>query len=328
MKNCTKFVVLILTVCMLATVMTGCGSKKESVLIYTSAEDYRVEDMTKRLAEKFPNYDITIEYMSTGNHAAKLLAEGVDTECDITHDLEYSYLYKLDQQGVFASISDIDQSVYCDDVVESGNYVVEVRNGGAIILNTEALAQKGLEEPTSYEDLLKPEYKVLVSMPNPKASGTGYMFLKSMVNAWGEEEAFAYFDELTPNVLQYTSSGSGPVNALIQGEAAIGLGMTAQAVTQINNDAPLKIVYFEEGSPFSLYGQAIISGKETRECVKEVFDFLVNTYNYEVNENFFPEQIFKDTVFSIENYPQNIIYSDMSNNTVEEKERLLAMWKY
>lgn len=328
MKNCTKFVVLILTVCMLATVMTGCGSKKESVLIYTSAEDYRVEDMTKRLAEKFPNYDITIEYMSTGNHAAKLLAEGVDTECDITHDLEYSYLYKLDQQGVFASISDIDQSVYCDDVVESGNYVVEVRNGGAIILNTEALAQKGLEEPTSYEDLLKPEYKGLVSMPNPKASGTGYMFLKSMVNAWGEEEAFAYFDELTPNVLQYTSSGSGPVNALIQGEAAIGLGMTAQAVTQINNDAPLKIVYFEEGSPFSLYGQAIISGKETRECVKEVFDFLVNTYNYEVNENFFPEQIFKDTVFSIENYPQNIIYSDMSNNTVEEKERLLAMWKY
>lgn len=328
MKNCTKFVALLLAVCMLAAVMTGCGSKKESVLIYTSAEDYRVEDMTKRLAEKFPNYDITIEYMSTGNHAAKLLAEGIDTECDITHDLEYGYLYKLDQQGVFASISDIDQSVYCDDVVESENYVVEVRNGGAIILNTEVLAQKGLEEPASYEDLLKPEYKGLLSMPNPKASGTGYMFLKSLVNAWGEEEAFAYFDELTPNVLQYTSSGSGPVNALIQGEAAIGLGMTAPAVTQINDDVPLKIVYFEEGSPFSLYGQAIISGKETRECVKEVFDFLVNTYNYEVNEKFFPEQIFKDTVFSIENYPQNIVYSDMSNNTVEEKERLLAMWKY
>ena len=84
------------------------------------------------------------------------------------------------------------------------------------------LEEKNLAVPTSYADLLKPEYKGLVSMPNPKSSGTGYMFLKSLVNAWGEEEAFAYFDQLAENILQFTSSGSGPVNALVQGEAAIG----------------------------------------------------------------------------------------------------------
>lgn len=328
MKKLTKIATILLAVSTIATLLVGCGEKKESVLIYTSREDYVVEYLTKRLEEEFPNYDITVEYMSTGNHAAKLLAEGTATECDITHDLEYGYLYKLDQQNILANLSDFDQSIYCDDLLESKNYIIEFRNGGAIILNTELLAQKGLEEPTCYEDLLKPEYKGLISMPNPKASGTGYMFLKSLVNTWGEDEAFAYFDALTPNVLQYTSSGSGPVNALLQGEAAIGLGMTGQAVTKINEGAPLKVVYFEEGSPFSLYGQAIISGKETRECVKEVFSFLINTFNYELNEKYFPEQIYKDTIYTIENYPQNIIYSNMSNNTVEEKERLLELWKY
>ena len=60
------------------------------------------------------------------------------------------------------------------------------------------------------------------------------MFLKALVNSMGEEEAFAYFDKLSENILQFTSSGSGPVNSLVSGEAVIALGMTPQAVTQIN----------------------------------------------------------------------------------------------
>lgn len=308
--------------------LTGCSSKKEKVLIYTSAEDYRVEDMKKALSEKFPDYDITIEYMATGTHAAKLNAEGTSTDCDITHDMEYGYLSQLAQQGILADLSAYDRSVYTDDVNESSDYLVELRNGGAIILNTDVLSKKGLAEPTSYEDLLKPEYKGLISMPNPKSSGTGYMFLKSLVNTWGEEEAFEYFDKLTENVLHYTSSGSGPVNDLLIGDVAIGLGMTAHAVKEINNGAPLKIVFFEEGSPFSLYGQSMIKGKETRKAVKEVFDYLINEYNYTTSEKFYPEKIYKDKDYTIENYPAEIKYSDMSNNSISEKERLLDKWKY
>jgi len=315
-------------VMLLSMLLCGCGSKKEHILIYTSVEDYVIADMNTRLKEEFPDYDITVEYVSTGNHAAKLLAEGKNTECDISYDLEYGYMEQLAQSGVLADLTSYDQSIYPADTVVSDNYLIQCRVGGAIIVNTELLASKGLAEPTSYEDLLKPEYAGLISMANPKSSGTGYMFYKSLVNAWGEDEALAYFDALTPNILQYTSSGSGPVNALLQGEAAIGLGMTSHAVTQINEGAPLKVLFFEEGSPFTLYGQSIIAGKETRQCVKEVFDFLVNTYSYELNEKFFPEQIFNDVTFTIENYPENIVYADMSNNTIEEKTRLLDLWKY
>jgi len=313
---------------MLLAVLSGCGSNQESILIYTSVEDYVIEDMNARLAEAFPNYNITVEYVSTGNHAAKLLAEGRNTECDISYDLEYAYLEQLAQADVLADLSAYDTSIYNADTVVSKNYLIQCRVGGAIILNTQILAQKGLAEPTCYADLLKPEYKGLISMPNPKSSGTGYMFLKNLVNAWGEKQAFAYFDALTVNILQYTSSGSGPVNALLQGEAAIGLGMTSHAVTQINNGAPLKVVFFEEGSPFTLYGQSMIAGKDSRPCVKEVFDFLVNTYSYELNEKFFPEQMFNDVTYTVKNYPQNITYGDMSNNTIGEKTRLLELWKY
>ena len=308
--------------------LTACTGGKETVLIYSSAEDYRIADMQARLDEAFPEYDVRIEYMSTGNSAAKLLAEGTSTDADIIHDMEYGYLYRMEEQKILAPLSSYNTSLYAKDAIVSGHYMPVYRNGGAVIINTERLSALGLPEPTCFEDLLKAEYKGLISMPDPKASGTGYMFLKALVNAWGEERALDYFDKLSENILQFTSSGSGPVNALVNNEVAIGLGMTFQAVTKINEGRPLKIVYFEEGSPYCLYGQAVVAGKEERACVKEVFDFLVNTYTKENNDKFCPEQIFASGAATVEGYPTDIRYSDMSGNTFEEKERLLAKWNH
>lgn len=327
-KKIKLFITCLLVVCT-SLGLTGCSGQKEdnTVVIYSSGEDYRNEYYLARLREQFPDYNITLEYMESGNHAAKLLAEGVDTECDITLDLEYGYMEKC--RDFLAVMSDYDISVFTEDLQDANQQIFpELRNSGAIIINMDLLAEKGLAEPSCYEDLLKPEYKGLISMPSPKSSGTGYIFLKSLVNSMGEEEAFAYFDALSENILQYTSSGSGPVNNLVSGEAVIGLGMTAQAVTQINEGINLKIVYFEEGAPWNAYGYGIIKGKETKECVREVFDFLYSTLIKEDCEKFFPEQIYKDTTFEVENYPASIVYAEMSNNTTAEKERLLEKWTH
>lgn len=302
-------------------------NSSNKVVIYSGVEEYRNEYFLKRLNEEFPDYDISIEYMPTGNLAAKLAAEGTDTDMDIFYDLDFSYTGLVEQY--LADLSTYDQSIYVEDCkVESGRYLAATRNGGAVIINPDILMDKGIEEPTCYADLLKPEFKGLVSMPDPKSSGTGYMFIKSLVNAWGEKEAFDYFDALAENILQFTSSGSGPVNALIQGEAAVGLGMTAQAVTAINDGANLKIIFFEEGSPYSLYGYAIPKGKENRKAVRDVFDFFYNTLVLEDKTLYYPEQVFVGQINEIKNYPTEIRYSDMTGNTTEEKSRLLEMWKY
>lgn len=155
-----------------------------------------------------------------------------------------------------AELPDFDFSVFLDEIVPASRKVVpECKNGGCIIISPSALKEKGLAVPASYEELLDPGYRGLISMPSPSSSGTGYMFLRQLVNEWGEDEAFAYFEKLTENILHYTSSGSGPVNDLIQGEAAIGLGMTAQAAVEIADGADLQIIFFGEGSPYSMVRQ-------------------------------------------------------------------------
>ncbi len=333
-RNAVRIIVLILfsVVCLFSAVAGGKSESASSadsnkVVIYSGAEEYRNEYFMKRLKEQFPHYDISIEYMPTGNLAAKLAAEGTATDMDIFYDLDFSYAGLVEQY--LADLSSYDQSIYVDDCkVANAHYLAATRNGGAIIINPDVLKAKGLEKPTCYADLLKPEYKNLISMPSPKSSGTGYMFVKNLVNAWGETAAFDYFNKLADNVLQFTSSGSGPVNALVQGEVAIGLGMTAQAVTAINNGANLEIIFFEEGSPYSLYGYAIPEGKQNRKAVKDVFDFFYNTLVMEDKQLYYPEQVFVGQENTIENYPKDIPYGDMRNNTTDEKTRLLANWEY
>lgn len=321
-----SILVVALFCCSLFAVFSGGKKEDTSVLIYSSGEEFRNAFLLEELHKKFPDYAITIEYMSSGNQAAKVFAEGLDIANDISYDLDYGYLDKIKK---YFAVLDYDTSIFTDDLIDPQNRIIpDVRNGGCIAINPTLLAAKGLPEPTSYADLINPMYKGLISMPHPKSSGTGYMFVKNLVNVWGEEKAFAYFDQLAKNILQFTSSGSGPVNALVHGEAAIGLAMTAQTVQEINNGVGLKVVFFEEGSPYSLYGMGIIEGKEKKKSVSEVFDYMVMDLIPRERALFYPEKIYKDKDFVIKNFPKDIHYADMSNNTGAEKTRLLEKWKY
>jgi len=326
-KNILLFMALCL-VLSLSILLSACGkSGKPTVVIYTSAEEYRYQAMQADLDARFPKYNIRVEYYSTGDLLTKLMAEGTDTECDIIGEMEYANLDRIIES--LADLSAYDTSVYTTDMIpEKARYLPWYRNGGCIAINRIVLSERGLPVPESYTDLLNPVYKGLISMPNPLSSGTGYMFLKSLVNAWGEDEAFDYFDALSHNILSFTSSGSGPVNALKEREAAIGFAMTAQTVSAINDGYPFRTHFFKEGSPFSLYGIGVIKGKETRREVSEVFDYIVNVWTEIDKLLFCPERIFNDREFTLPNYPVSIRYADMSDNTSGEKERLLERWTH
>lgn len=316
-----------------AFAMTSCDGK-EKVMIYTSIEDYTIEMLQEKLDGQFPDYNIKIEYKSTSDIAAKVIQEGADSDCDIVFGEEYGYLEQMAEKNVIADLTSFgyDYSVFTDDAIATSakKYLLPaVRTGGAVIVNTKVLSDRGLAEPATYQDLLDSKYDNLVSMPSPKSSGTGYMFYLALVNQMGESQAISYFDSLTPNVVQYTSSGSGPVNALVNREVAVGFGMITQAVEKINSgNTELKILSFAEGAPFNLYGNAIVTGKETRECVKNVMDYLYNTFTDECCARYYPEPVLKNKNYVVNNFPTNITYADMSGNTLAKKQDLLAKWTH
>lgn len=324
-----KGIVLLLVITLLFTVLSA-STGKDSIVVCASSEQFRNDALQEQLNARFPQYDIIVMYMATGKAAAKIYAEGTNTEVDILLGLETGYLNKI--KGSLADITGTSRIPYLEEVgvaANGGHWVTWERQAGAIVCNTAVLEKYGLEAPKTYADLLKPEYKGLIAMPDPKSSSTGYFFYKSWVNTMGQEGALEYMDRLYGNIKQLTESGSGPIKLLKQGEIAIGLALTFQAVNEQNDGQPFQIIFPETGSPYSLTGTAIIEGHQNKDGIAEVFDYIIHDFLVYDKENFSPEQIYEGQINKVANYPQNIPYADMTGIQDDlDKERLLALWKY
>ena len=310
--------------------LTGLTTIKNdnSIIIYSCLEQFRNDELQKQLNEQFPDMDIFVMYVPTAKAAAKLSIEGTGTDADIVVGLETAYMEKVKQY--MADVTKYSHLDYLDDmIVEDGKYVTWERQAGSVIINKSILEKKNLPIPKTYEDLLDPVYKNLIAMPDPKSSGTGYFFLKNLINVMGEEKAFEYIYRLAVNVKQFTESGSGPVKLLIQGEVAIGLGLTFQGVNEKNNGNDFELLEPEYGSPFSLTGTSMVEGRQKNKNIKRAFEFIVNDYMVYDKMYGSPEQVLKEQINGVENYPTDIRYADMKGiEDINEKERLLAKWKY
>lgn len=305
--------------------VTGCGTKKEKVVIYSSMEEERNQVLKQQLKEKFPEYNVVVQYMATGNSAAKIKSEGKNVEADIVLDLETAHMVNVADN--FADISNFDTSIYLDGINNSNNYLTWAKYTMSLIIDSKYFEEHNLKVPKTYEDLLKKEYKNLIAMPDPKTSGTGYAFYLNIVNEMGEEKAIEYFKKLKNNLREFTTSGSGPTNLLKQGEIAIAMGMTAQGVQAINEGYAFKIVELETGSPYNTTSWGIIEGKQEKEAVKEVFEWLLNDFNKYDKENFMPDIILKNQDNKVKNYPEKLKDGKMNGiESIERKEKLTKLW--
>ena len=72
-----------------------------------------------------------------------------------------------------------------------------------------------------------------------------------------------------------------------------------------------------------------MEGKQERDAVKEVFAFLTTTLNEELCANYYPEKIFKDKDYVVENFPIGVKYANMQvENAAQYKEYLLSKWTH
>lgn len=319
-----KYICLIFLFILLIT--TGCSKKAGQVVIYTSMEENRNKALKEQLAEKFPDKDIVVQYLSTGNSAAKIKNEGTNVEADIVLDLETAHMVDLEEN--FADLSSFDTSIYLDGVNKSNRYLTWTKYTMALVIDKNYFDKHNLSVPKTYDDLLKSEYKNLIAIPDPKTSGTGYAFYLNAVNIMGEDKAIEYFKKLKNNLREFTTSGSGPTNLLKQGEIAIAMGMTSQGVEAINEGYNFKIISLKTGAPYNTTSFGIIKGRENKENVREVFEWLMNDFGKYDKEYFLPDKILKNQEVKVKNYPTNLKDAKMDGiDSVCVKQDLISKWE-
>jgi iron(III) transport system substrate-binding protein len=150
--------------------------------------------------------------------------------------------------------------------------------GGIIALgyNTEILARKKLPAPRCWRDLANPAYKGEVMLGNPNSSGTAYLMIATLVQVFGEDDAFKLMQSIHPNVNQYARSGIGPMTAVTRGETAIGSTVLHGVINEIVRGFPVEPVLPCEGVGYEVGSVAIIKGTRNLEAARRFVDWSLS----------------------------------------------------
>jgi iron(III) transport system substrate-binding protein len=141
--------------------------------------------------------------------------------------------------------------------------------------NTELLAKKKLPAPACWRDLGKAEYANDVQMANPNASGTAYTAIATLVQVFGEEEAFKLLKAWHKNISNYSRQGVGPIKATARGENLVAVAFIHDVVTEAQAGFPVKSVAPCEGTGYEIGSLSIVKGARNLDNAKKFVDWAL-----------------------------------------------------
>jgi iron(III) transport system substrate-binding protein len=307
---------------------------KSELLVYTALEDEQLPEFKTAFEAKNPDIEIKWVRDSTGPITSRLLAEKENRQADAVWGLAATSLMILDQQGMLEAYkpAGFDKlSAQFRDNRDNPTWTGMDAWASAICFNTAEGAKLGLKEPTSWADLLKPEYKGHIVMPNPASSGTGFLTVSAWLQMMGEEKGWAYMDKLHENINTYLHSGSKPCVQAGQGEYPVGISFAYRGVQEKNKGAPLDIIMPSEGIGWDMEATAIMKGTKNLDAAKKLADFAASE---EANKNLYAKAYsvvaFPGAEQPIPNYPAGEVKLMIKNDfnwAAANRDKILEEWE-
>jgi iron(III) transport system substrate-binding protein len=311
---------------------TPAFAQKTKLTVYTALENDQLDPFKKAFEADNPGIELAWVRDSTGVVTAKLIAEKDNPRADIIWGLAASSI------ALFGTMGMLDPYTPAGDaqlkpMFKSGRnpetWVGMDAYLSLICFNT-AEGKKGNKAvPTGWADLIKPEYKDAIVMPNPASSGTGYLTVAAWLQIMGEEAGWKYMDALHQNIAQYIHSGSAPCVQAAKGERLIGIGLDMRGASEKTKGAPLDLIVPKEGVGWEMEATAIVKGTKNLEAAKKLADWAASKKANELYGKSYAVVAYPGIDALPQNYPPNAEKAMIKNDMdwmAKNRERILAEW--
>ncbi|MCK9303561.1 MAG: ABC transporter substrate-binding protein [Bacteroidales bacterium] len=212
--------------------------------------------------------------LSSGEALSRIIAEKDNPQVDCLWGGPSDTYDAGVQEGVFlqykpAEADKIPANYRSSDGYWTGIGVIPL----TFLFNNSFLEKHNLKAPSSWYDLLDPAYAKQLQMADARTSGTATERIYSLVQAFGEDEAFAYQKKLNANIQLYTKSGAGGAMPTATGQAAGGVFYLVDALDIVNQGYPVTLTYPKEGVTYGVEGSGILTGCKHLEAAKKLMDW-------------------------------------------------------
>ncbi len=279
MKKVLSFV-LCLMLCLVTFTAGGLADEvpqKNSFTMYSCYVEAEVAGLVA-LFKQETGIDVKYQRLSAGEMQVRVAAEKENPQVAMIFGMGNDLAMAMIKEDLLdpytpANIGDMDQRFIDPD----GMYVPLHMIATCFGSNKDWLEEKGLEAPTSWEDLLKPEFKGEVCVAHPATSGAAYTVLSQTIQRLGKEEGFKYLKELDKNILVYTKAGAAPFTSAGLGEVGVAIGYSDNAQTVVDQGYPLVVTYPKEGTGYGVTAAAMVKGgpADEQEAAHKFIDWLI-----------------------------------------------------
>jgi len=262
-----------------SVLFVGCNKKSDEkkeqrITAYTTLDEELAREVFKAFTAE-TGIQVDWVRLSTGETVARLEAEKANPQASIWFGGVGIGHIEAKQKGLTMAYdspaANMPPQFRDSDHFWSGIYT------GALCFesNTQKLEQYGLKAPTSWAEITSPVYEGQVQMANPGSSGTAYNVLATLVQIYGEEEAFEFMKGLDGNITQYTRSGSAPGKNASIGETTIAIGYSHDGVKLVDAGYPLEITFPSEGTGYEVASISLIKNgpADELEAAKVLYDW-------------------------------------------------------
>lgn len=294
-------------------------------------------EMMETAFELEHDIDVSMVRKSSGEAYAQVRAEASNPKLDVwwggTGDPHLQAAAEgLTEKYVSPQMGDLQEWAVRQHENADGRTVGVYAGALGIGYNNDLLKEKGLPAPKCWKDLADPAYKGEIQIANPNSSGTSYTTLATLVQLFGEEEAFDFLKEMHKNVNQYTKSGSAPIKAAAVGETTIGITFMHDMISQIKQGANVTVVSPCEGTGYEVGSMSLIKGARNLENAKIWAEFALSPRVQSIAEEAHSYQVPSNTQARVpEGAPRLedvklIDYDFATYGNAETRRRLLSRW--
>jgi len=272
-----KGMILMISV-VIAMFLAGTVMAKEKVTVYTSLETDELVKYLEAARKDLPDLDIDIIRLSTGELGARMLAEKDNPQADCIWGWAVTNMEQFIPLGMLEPYKPKGVEKLEKRFVHPKNLYVGIDMYiAAFCVNTKVMKEKDLPMPKGWNDLLNPKFKGLIAMPNPVASGTGFLQVASLLQMYGvkegKEDGWEFLKKLDINMGQYIKSGSRPAKMTAAGEFAVGCSFDFVVAEQKKQGFPVEFVFPVEGAGYEVEANALLKGAKNPKAAKKFLDW-------------------------------------------------------